>query len=167
MKNSLKVFALVLAVTLAFCALATFSACGETVGTGGRVTVIFTDAEGQVVSEITRNTKAEFLIDFMTELKNAEDIQTLISEPVDIDFVTQTGAYGTTVDSYSVNGITYGDWNKSAYVMLYTSITDAKYIAAGYSKEIGGVTYNSCGYGADGMPVLDGVTYVFTVEIWA
>lgn len=141
------------------------SACGgDSDGTGGKITLIFADENANVLVCDTLETEATTLVGLMREVADSHSF----ASNADIAFDTTLGTYGTTVNSFTVNGITYGNWNKGAYVMTYTSLTDAEYISVFEGSElvIEGITYNACGLGVDAMPIVEGATYVFTVMVY-
>lgn len=156
MKKLLKITALLLIALSVAAALCACVKDDPDVDDGTKkITVIFSPLDRSVAKTIELETKSQYLEGVINEI-NAGDYQVV--------FQLITGnPFGSYIDSYSVNGVTFNDTAKGIYPYTYTTITDITYITPGDTVTIGGNAYFACGLGISAMPVIDGETYVFTV----
>ncbi len=158
-----KLSLLLLVAVFTIVATLTFVACDNNSGStpepnakGVSATIIFADEDSNILLEKTFNTESAFLSDAVEELI-ADSANELACDSSD-------SGYGLYMNSFTISGATYPQKDK-AYVMMYTSLTDAKLITAGFELTLADTTYNSCGLGMSSMPIEEGVTYVLIAQV--
>jgi len=145
MKKHFKLLALSIAVLVAVGIFAAAS-CLE-VKTGGDITIII----GNQTFEMTA-VEHEFIGEVLDELTAEHQLA----------FTYSTSAFGRMI-------LTLGPLNPLAinneFIAIYISILEPQW-SSPYNRTVDGITFYSANFGIDGLPVLDGVKYLFVISSW-
>lgn len=141
-----KVLTIVAVALLAIIMSVTLFACSDTEqkAEGAKeITVIVNEQFYEVTTE------AEFIDAVLLTLQSEEGLH----------YVASDGPYGAYITEL-------GDMvaSDSDFIAFYSTCDDIKYSWTATSKEYNGETFYSANYGADSMPVMDGITYLFVLE---
>ncbi len=149
-KKGSKIFAVIVVLALIALLAATFVGCGNldklgkpVIETGSKQATVIIGEDSYLVK-----TDAIYVHDLLLELKEAGKIE----------YKFDMGEYGAFVTK--LNGLV-GTADYKQWIGVYVDSDDAELIMPGYDETVNGKTYHSASLGVSGLPVRDGVTYLF------
>ncbi|MFA5449477.1 MAG: hypothetical protein WC292_03460 [Clostridia bacterium] len=151
MKKQIKLL-LVIVLTLVVVAFA-FAGCEKPQGNEGEVSVTLILANGEEIL---------FSKEYVTDGAFLKDLVLLADEEENISFNIEDSQWGAFINSFSYEGVVYGNPEAGEYIGLYTSLADINYIDIVYMQPIvlEDIVYNAAGLGISELPLFADATYI-------